>query len=98
MTVENRSIAGSEQFHAGLFLKLLFKTLKSEEVYLTDYESYDDVLASIPRFVEAVYNAKRLHSSLTYMAPNEIEQLWKNGELKKHGINPSFKLKGNHSN
>lgn len=44
-----------------------FRTLKVEEVYMSDYETYDDVLASIPYFIEEVYNRKRLHSSLGYM-------------------------------
>src|SRR5579864_972151 len=49
------------------------KTLKVEEVYLRQYRTYQDVLASVPRFIEAVYNAKRLHSSLGYQSPDEFE-------------------------
>jgi putative transposase len=49
------------------------KTLKVEEVYLREYRTYQDVLASVPRFIEAVYNAKRMHSSLGYQSPDEFE-------------------------
>lgn len=80
------------------FMESFFKTLKAEEVYLTEYETYEDVLAAVPRFIEEVYNAKRMHSSLGYWAPEEYERLWEAGEFQKLGIEPSFKLKGNLSN
>lgn len=50
------------------------KTLKVEEVYLMGYEAYADVAASLPRFIDDVYNAKRLHSSLGYRSPNNFEE------------------------
>ncbi|OFZ55436.1 MAG: hypothetical protein A2328_03420 [Bdellovibrionales bacterium RIFOXYB2_FULL_36_6] len=55
-----------------------FKTLKREEVYLWDYQTIDDVRKSVSHFVEQVYNAKRLHSSLGYCAPDVFEESLKN--------------------
>jgi len=55
-----------------------FKTLKKEEVYLWDYQTIDDVRKSVSHFVEQVYNAKRLHSSLGYNAPDVFEESLKN--------------------
>ena len=52
-----------------------FKTFKYEEVYLNEYHTVDDVIARAPYFIEQVYNAKRLHSSLGYLPPNEFEAL-----------------------
>ncbi len=51
------------------------KTLKSEEVYLWDYKTFEDVKRRIPYFIEEVYNEKRLHSALGYYPPNEYESL-----------------------
>ena len=49
------------------------KTLKCEEVYLNTYRNRDEALASIAHFIDEVYNAKRLHSALGYLAPNTFE-------------------------
>jgi putative transposase len=50
-----------------------FKTLKLEEVYLKEYESFADAEANLEEFIEQVYNTKRLHSSLGYVPPAEFE-------------------------
>ncbi len=50
-----------------------FKTLKQEEVYLKEYESFADAEANLEVFIEQVYNTKRLHSSLGYVPPAEFE-------------------------
>jgi len=50
-----------------------FKTLKREEVYLKDYQTFAEAEAHLGQFIEAVYNTKRLHSSLGYRPPAEFE-------------------------
>lgn len=50
-----------------------FKTVKREEVYLNEYQTFADAQAHLGQFIEDVYNTKRLHSSLGYLPPAEFE-------------------------
>ncbi|HET8764475.1 MAG TPA: IS3 family transposase [Rhodanobacter sp.] len=53
-----------------------FRTLKHEEVYLKDYQTFAEAEANLDRFIGDVYNSKRLHSALGYRPPAEFEQRW----------------------
>jgi transposase InsO family protein len=52
-----------------------FKTLKREEVYRNDYQSFAEAEAQLDHFIDAVSNQKRLHSSLGYRPPVEFETM-----------------------
>jgi putative transposase len=49
------------------------KTLKYEEVLRNEYSDLAEARASIRKFLEKVYNQKRLHSALGYLPPAEFE-------------------------
>lgn len=56
------------------FAESFIKTIKAEEVYINEYETFEEAYENIKDFIEKVYNAKRLHSSIGYVPPNEFEQ------------------------
>ena len=88
------SMSAKGYCYDNVFMESWFKTLKAEEVYLTEYETMDDVIKSIPNFIENVYNKKRLHSSLNYFSPEEFETLAATGQLEKNGIDSVMQLRG----
>lgn len=55
------------------FAESFMKTLKVEEVYLKEYKAFDEAYNNIKKFIEVVYNKKRIHSGIGYMTPEEYE-------------------------
>jgi putative transposase len=71
------------------YAESFFRTLKVEEVYLMDYDTVDDALASVTKFIDVVYAKKRLHSSIGYLPPEEFEADWiKNNPTGTQKVEP----------
>jgi putative transposase len=55
------------------YAERLMRTIKEEEVALTEYRDFADAYAQIGRFLDDVYQRKRIHSALGYLTPAEFE-------------------------
>jgi putative transposase len=64
------------------YAERIMRTIKEEEVDLSEYENYWDAYRQIGQFLEDVYMKKRIHSSLGYLTPVEFEHQW----LAQHGV------------
>jgi len=60
-----------------------FKTLKYNEIYLNEYDDFEEAYSNIEKFIEVVYQKKRLHSSLGYLPPEEFEAQVLAGQRQK---------------
>jgi putative transposase len=58
------------------YAERLMRTIKEEEVDLSEYSDFADAYQQIGRFLEDVYNTKRIHSALGYLTPLEFETAW----------------------
>ena len=58
------------------FAERLIRTIKEEEVDLSEYINYHDAYQRIGQFLEDVYMHKRIHSSIGYLTPSEFESDW----------------------
>jgi putative transposase len=59
------------------YAERLIRTIKEEEVDLSEYLDYHDAYHQIGRFLDDVYMRKRIHSSLGYLTPAEFEAQWR---------------------
>lgn len=63
------------------YAERLIRTIKEEEVDLSEYLDYNDAYRQLGRFLDDVYMHKRIHSSLGYLTPTEFEEQWRKEQV-----------------
>jgi transposase InsO family protein len=58
------------------YAERVIRTIKEEEVYLSDYHDFTEAYQQIGQFIDDVYNHKRIHSALGYLTPSEFAGGW----------------------
>lgn len=59
------------------YAERLIRTIKAEEVFLSDYKIMADARKLIGHFIDEVYRHERIHSALDYLTPAEVEEGWR---------------------
>ena len=65
------------------FAERFMRTIKEEEVNLSDYRNFADASNQIRLFIDDVYMTKRIHSSLGYLTPVEFEAAWRQSQYQQ---------------
>lgn len=70
------SMSDSGEPQQNAFAERVIRTIKEEEVDLSDYGDFTEAYEQIGAFIEQVYQHKRIHSALGYLTPAEFERAW----------------------
>lgn len=69
------------------YAERLMRTIKEEEVELSEYRDFEEAYQEIGRFLDDVYTKKRIHSSLGYLTPMEFENQCREQKIEEERDN-----------
>jgi transposase InsO family protein len=58
------------------YAERVLRTIKEEEVDLSEYLDFTDAYTAIAYYIEQIYQYKRIHAALGYLTPVEFETAW----------------------
>src|SRR5207302_2756830 len=72
----NLSMAAIGEPRENGYAERFMRTIKEEEVDLSEYQDFADALRQITRFLDDVYNVNRIHSSPGILTSRAFEGHW----------------------
>lgn len=69
------SMSGKGNCYDNAMVETFFKTLKSELIWRTIYQTRNQAEIAIARYIDGFYNPIRRHSALEYLSPAQFERL-----------------------
>ena len=70
------SMSGRKSAYDNAVAESFFSSLKNELIHHCDFATRDHARAAIFEYIELFYNRKRIHQSLGYRTPEEVEREW----------------------
>lgn len=77
------SMSGKGHCYDNAVVESFFHTLKTEHTKFCKYRIREEAQSSIFEYIEVFYNRQRAHSKTGYLAPEEFEERWKKGLVKR---------------
>ena len=78
------SMSGKGNCYDNAMVETLFKTIKSELIWRTSFQSRFQAENAIARYIDGFYNPVRRHSALGYKSPINFEHETKQGTMALH--------------